>query len=78
MPSSLWFYLNTKENKCLPDDDENLSNVNKTNHPKKGGKKGTRWKDPSPSIKKNPPTRLDYKGNKWPPSLVGGLNQLMV
>lgn len=34
-------------------------------------KKGTRWKDPRPSKKKNPPTRLDRKGNKWPPSLVG-------
>jgi len=31
--------------------------------PKKGGEKSTRWKDPSPSKKKEPPTRVDLGGN---------------
>jgi len=26
---------------------------NKTKHPKKGGEKGTRWKDPSPGKRRN-------------------------
>ncbi len=44
--------------------DENLSNnVNKTKHPKKGGEKGTRWKDPSPGKKKKSPMKVDCKGN---------------
>jgi hypothetical protein len=39
--------------------DENLSNVDKPKHPKiKVERKGTRWKDPSPSKKKKQPTRV--------------------
>ncbi len=35
----------------------------KKNIQKRGGEKGTRWKDPNPGIKKDPPTRANYKGN---------------
>ncbi len=38
-----------------------VSKANKAH--KKRGEKGTRWKDPSPSEKKEPPTRADLKGN---------------
>jgi hypothetical protein len=31
--------------------------------PKKRGEKSTRWKDPSPNKKKEPPTRANLKGN---------------
>jgi hypothetical protein len=44
-------------------DDENMPTIDKTKHPKYGQEKGTRWKGPSPSKKKKPPTWADRKGN---------------
>jgi hypothetical protein len=42
--------------------DENLPNVTKTKHPKKG-EKITRWKDPNLGKKKKSPTEVDHEGN---------------
>jgi hypothetical protein len=49
--------------------DENLPNVNKTKHPTKGGKKSTRWKDPSPGKR-----RIFQRG--WIPRGIG-TNQVL-
>jgi hypothetical protein len=42
-------------------DHEDFPNTNKTKHPKKGGEKGTRWKDPNLGKKKG--TTNNYKRN---------------
>jgi hypothetical protein len=45
------------------ENDENLPSSKKNKSPKKGGKKGKRWIDPSQGEKKKPPMMAGCKGN---------------